>query len=60
MTISSITDIRTWVSERVANATEQEIDSIVSAIQRDRNSPAYGRDWSEYFAALPENLADLI
>ncbi len=60
-TITNLSDLRTWVAERVtAETTDIDRAAIVDAIRHNLKRPAWGLDWSEYLAALPENLNDLI
>lgn len=58
--ISSKRDLRIWVDEHVSSLDmlDEMVDQIVDSILAD-DHPAYGTDWTEFLAELP-NLIDFI
>ena len=59
MTLTTRSDLRNWIWERISDATEADIESITNAIQAD-DHPRWGNDWTEYLESLPENLHEVI
>lgn len=61
-TMTTRNDLRNWVDSVTTNwdgRTDADVDAITDTIQAD-NHPAWGTDWSEFLATLPENLVELI
>lgn len=58
--ITTKTDLRNWVWERLHDADEAEIVATVDAIAGHPERPHYGDDWTEFFQSLPDNLCELV
>lgn len=55
-TITSRTDIETYVANSHADFCEQNLDGALVAVIQDADHPDYGTDWSEW---LDANIAEL-
>lgn len=49
-TISSVTDLRTWIHNRRPDVTGGDVARLVAAIQDD-DHPAWGTDWTDYLTS---------
>lgn len=58
--ITTLADLRNWVDEHTSDwhdRQDAEVDAITEAISRRPDCPAWGEDWTEFFATLPDDLA---
>ena len=57
----TLADLREWVWAHVgSDVSDGDVEGILQAILDDDDHPEWGHDWTEYLAALPEYLVDLL
>ena len=57
--MTTVSDLRTWVNDRIGDCCDSEVAAVVDAIRQDAKCPPWGADWTEYLSSLPELLNDL-